>query len=199
MITTVPGMRAMERLYRAANWSAQIARSRAADGRTAMLPDGAPIVIRPVRPDDASLLTDGFARLSEQSRRSRFLMGKNELTAAELRYLTEVDHHDHEALAALSDGRGIGIARYVRDDRNPCRAELAVTVVDEWHGRGVGSLLLSELATRALREGISRFTALVSADNGAARGVLQKLGRAVQVVAAEFDTLEYEIALMSLA
>ena len=59
---------------------------------------------RQVTEDDAALLADGFARLSEQSRRMRFLLAKKVLTPAELLYLTEVDHHDHEALGALSDG-----------------------------------------------------------------------------------------------
>ena len=53
---------------------------------------------REVSGDDATLLADGFARLSEQSRRMRFLFAKKILTPAELRYLTEVDHRDHEAL-----------------------------------------------------------------------------------------------------
>jgi hypothetical protein len=47
----------------------------------------------------------------------RFLGVKKTLSPAELRYLTDVDHHNHEALAALDRaGRhGVGIARYVRD------------------------------------------------------------------------------------
>ena len=44
---------------------------------------------------------DGFARLSARSRRLRFLSPKKELSPAELGYFTDVDYHDHEALAAL--------------------------------------------------------------------------------------------------
>jgi hypothetical protein len=59
------------------------------------------------------MLVDGFQRLSSESRRSRFLGLKTELSATEVRYFTDVDHHDHEALVAISlvDGRGVGIAR----------------------------------------------------------------------------------------
>jgi hypothetical protein len=58
----------------------------------------------------------------------RFLTRRNELTPAELRYFTDVDHHDHEALGAKNhaDGRGVGIARYI-----PQAAEIAVTIVDD--------------------------------------------------------------------
>jgi hypothetical protein len=38
-----------------------------------------------------------------------------------VRYLTEIDHHDHEAIAALdaNTGEGIGVARYVRNPARP--------------------------------------------------------------------------------
>ncbi len=75
------------------------------------------MLIRPVRSADTSLLADGFARLSAASRQMRFLSVKKELSTADLRYFTDVDHHDHEALAALDQaaGHGVGIARYIRD------------------------------------------------------------------------------------
>jgi GNAT superfamily N-acetyltransferase len=133
-------------------------------GQPAVLRDGSAVLIRQVRADDAALLADGFARLSEQSRQMRFLAAKNILTPAELRYLTEVDHHDHEALGALADGTdlGVGIARYIRDNRDPRSAEVAVTVVDDWQRRGLGTELLNRLSDRARKEGIGRFTALVA-------------------------------------
>src|SRR5437879_2699205 len=89
-----------------------------------------------------------------------------EATAAhpgKLRYCTDTDHHDHEALGALdqTEGRGVGVARYVRDAADPHSAEIAVTIVDDWQGRGLGTELLAQLSGRARAEGIRRFTALV--------------------------------------
>jgi hypothetical protein len=57
---------------------------------------------------------------------------------AELRYLTSIDHHNHEALVAMSlfDGRGLEVARYVRSAEDPRVAEVAVTVVDERTAEG---------------------------------------------------------------
>jgi GNAT superfamily N-acetyltransferase len=168
---------------------------RAAGGRV-VLRDGSKVVIRPVQRDDAPLLADGFARLSPQSRRLRFLRTKDELTPAELRYFTDVDHHDHEALGALDHpgGRGVGIARYVRDTGDPRAAEIAVTVVDDWQGRGLGTELLAQLSGRARAAGICRFTALASADNRAAAGLLR--GAGADVVRREHGTVEYEIPLV---
>jgi RimJ/RimL family protein N-acetyltransferase len=89
----------------------------------------------------------------------------------------DVDHHDREALAALNhaDGRGVGIARYIRHADDPHAAEIAVTIVDDWQGRGLGTELLMRLSGRARCEGIHRFTALVAEDNTAMAGLLRNI------------------------
>ena len=160
-----------------------------------MLRDGSPVLIRQVRATDAPLLADGFARLSARSRQMRFLGPKKTLSAAELRYFTEVDHHDHEAIGALSpaDGRGVGIARYIRDPDDPEAAEIAVTIADDWQGRGLGTELLARLSDRARQAGICRFTATVAADNAAMTRLLWKMG--AELTGRGRGTVDYEVAL----
>lgn len=138
----------------------------------------AALEVRPIAPDDKQALLDGFERLSPQSRYRRFLSPHGELTPRELRYLTEVDHHDHEALVALDPAtdQGIGVARYVRSKEDPTVAELAVAVIDDWQRQGVGTRLVSALAERAREEGISSFTGLVLADNEVMLNLLRELG-----------------------
>ena len=164
-------------------------------GGQAVLRDGSRVLIRQVRSADAPLLADGFGGLSARSRWMRFMMAKPQLTAAELRYLTDVDHRDHEALGALdrSGGRGVGIARYVRDGGDPQAAEIAVTVVDNWQGRGLGTALLVRLSDRARQEGIGRFTALAAADNLAVARLLARMGAGV--THREAGTVRYELEL----
>ena len=166
-----------------------------ATGRPVVLRDGSAVLIRPVRRADAPLLADGFARLSARSRRLRFLSPKKELSLAELGYFTDVDHHDHEALGALdhADGRGVGIARYIRDAADPQAAEIAVTVIDDWQGRGLGTELVAQLSERARSEGICRFTALVAADNPAMARLLRNVR--ADLVRRERGALQYEITL----
>lgn len=152
-------------------------------------------MIRPVESGDAPLLADGFARLSARSRRSRFLRDKNSLTESELRFLTCVDHRDHEALGALSpDGRGVGVARYIRDAEEPRAAEVAVTVVDEWQGRGLGTKLLSLLCERARAEGVYWLTAMVASDNLVSSRLVRNAGGVL--VVQEHGVREYEIWLV---
>ena len=164
-------------------------------GRPVVLRDGSAVLIRQVQSTDAALLADGFARLSAASRQTRFLAVKKQLSAAELRYLTDVDHHDHEALAALdrAGGQGVGIARYIRDADDPQAAEIAVTIVDDWQRRGLGTELLAELSDRARQEGICRFTALADAHNVAVAAGLRNAG--ARLVRRGHGTVEYEITL----
>ena len=168
---------------------------RSAKGRPVVLRDGSKVLIRQVQRTDAPLLADGFTRLSAHSRRMRFLGRKDSLSAADLRYLTDVDHHDHEALGALdqADGRGVGIARYVRDAEDPQAAEIALTIVDDWQGRGLGTELLARLSDRGRQEGIRRFIAVVAYDNAAVAGLLRNVG--ADLVRREPGTAEYEISL----
>jgi len=164
------------------------------EGEPYILRDGSWVAIRPVRPEDGPLLTDGFARLSARSRRSRFFTGKVRLSEAEVRYLTNIDHHDHEALCAVSrDGRGVGVARYIRDRDETASAEVAVTVVDEWQGRGLGGKLLALLSNRARAAGITRFTAVTAAGNTASKTLIVHAGG--MCVSGRGPHWEYEIPL----
>ena len=117
------------------------------------LRDGSRVDVRPARPDDRELLREGFERLSPESRYRRFLVPVTTISERWLTYLTNVDHHDHEALAALDPvtGRGVGVARYVRSEHRRDVAEAAVVVADDWQGRGLGTLLLEvQLVVRSL-------------------------------------------------
>lgn len=167
------------------------------DGQQVSLRDGAQVLIRPIRSTDAPLLAEGFDRLSATSRWFRFLAAKQVLTAAELRYFTEIDHHDHEALVAVSaaDGRAVGVARYIRcaDDRRG--ADLAVTVIDDWHRRGVATHLLTRLSERAVGVGVDHYTVLVATDNLPVFGLLHSLGLDLRGRNAGFGTVEGEISL----
>jgi RimJ/RimL family protein N-acetyltransferase len=143
------------------------------------LPDGAQVLIRPIRPNDKGLLADGLRRLSPQSAQRRFLTPKRSFSRAELRYLTEVDGLDHVALVAESpsapDRRLIAVGRFVRLHDDPRAAEVAVTVADEWQGRGLGSVLGRHLTHLARNRDIRRFTATMSSDNVPAHRLMAKL------------------------
>jgi GNAT superfamily N-acetyltransferase len=163
-------------------------------GAPVVLRDGSHVRVRQGHRSDQQLLRRGFARLSPESRYRRFLAPMPELTEAMARYLTEVDHHDHEAIIALVEetGEGIGVVRYFRFTERRDTAELAVTVIDDWQRRGVGTLLLEVISARAREESITTFTALILAGNHEMIDVLKSLGP-VRIVDRDPGTVEIEM------
>jgi RimJ/RimL family protein N-acetyltransferase len=148
--------------------------------RRAKLRDGTPILVRNLRPADAEELVRGFGRLSICSRRFRFLSPFHKLTPGQVRELTEVDQHDHVAIAARDESRpdhpGIGVARFVRLAQDPGVAEFAITVIDDYQHRGLGTLLLKQLlrAAQALR--VRTLRGFLLADNLAMIHLLRNFG-----------------------
>ena len=147
--------------------------------------------IRPIEPGDKTALAAAVEHSSDDAIRRRFLAPRGPLKPAELRYLTEVDHRDHEALIAVdpASGESVGVARYVRDRERRDSAEIAIAVLESWQGRGVGKALLRRLADHARKQGITRFTALMLANNQAMRHLLADLG-AISVLSREAGTVE---------
>jgi RimJ/RimL family protein N-acetyltransferase len=142
------------------------------------LAGGHRVLIRSLRPGDRDRLARGYQQLSATSAHGRFFTPLPELSPRLLDVLTDIDHHDHEALGAehIATGDGIAVARYVRDPHQPDVAELAVAIVDSWQRHGVGVALLDELADRARNVGIARFRADMLATNSAMVGLLERLG-----------------------
>jgi L-amino acid N-acyltransferase YncA len=161
--------------------------------------DGTTVLIRPIAPEDRDELQRGFAAMSPRSRYMRFLGITNALSESTVRYLTEVDQKHHVALVAmvqspdLKTERGVGVARFIRVQGAPEVAEAAITVIDEWQKRGVGTALAVELARAAVACGIKTIRAEVLADNETMIGILEQAGG--KRVSAEDGMVSYDIML----
>lgn len=147
----------------------------------AELRDGTRACILPVLPQDRDAIREGFEGLSAESRNHRFLASVPHLTEAMLDHLVdEVDGIDHVALALVvfdddRVGTPVGVARMIRYADSPADADLAVTVLDDWQGRGVAGALLAELV-RQRPLGVTRIVTAVAADNAASMHMLRRLG-----------------------
>ena len=166
------------------------------DGAAIALRDGSHVRIRRERPSDGDLLRRGFQRLSPESRYRRFLAPMPVLSASALRQLTDIDHHDREAIVALDEhgAEPLGVARYVRDAERPEAAEVAVTVVDDWQGRGLGTLLLEVISARARAEGVRTFTAWMLARNQEMMDLFKHLGP-VRIVDRDAGAVQIAVAI----
>lgn len=129
------------------------------------LRDGSTAHIRPARPADATIIEDYLIGLSAESRRLRFWSQAIDVRGL-ARKMVDIDYVNHLTLIVLhggDDGRMIGGAQYIRMNGN--RAELSISVADEYQGYGIGSILLGQLAQAAAANGIVMFDAEVLPEN----------------------------------
>jgi GNAT superfamily N-acetyltransferase len=150
------------------------------DPRTIELRDGSKLHIRPIVPEDEPLLHEAVAAMSERTVYFRFFSPIKRMSDALAHRLAVVDYRDRFAIVATTHRpsgkeRIAGVARYDRA-RDTDVAEVAVAVIDEFQRRGLGSVLLAELARVARGQGIRSFQLIVLPENREMLGLLRKMG-----------------------
>ena len=146
-----------------------------------VLQDGTPALLWPLLPTDAGTLRDVFRRLSPGSRYHRFLQVLDQLDDPMIRLLVDsVDGVHHIALMLIvlppqGQEELIGVAHLVQYPDDPATADIAVTVVDDWQGRGAGTALGSALLARR-PAAVTRLRTLVAAGNRASLALLARAG-----------------------
>ena len=154
--------------------------STAFDARTIELSDGTKLQLRPIVPEDEPLLHEAVASMSERTVYFRFFSPIKRMSDALAHRLAVVDYHDRFAIVATTHRpngkeRIVGVARYDRA-RDTDVAEVALAVIDEFQRRGLGGVLLGELAGVARKEGIKSFQLIVLPENREMLGLLRKMG-----------------------
>jgi GNAT superfamily N-acetyltransferase len=154
------------------------------NGEVVSLSGGDRVLVRHLLASDREELAERYLELSPEARRLRFFNAPEHLSTRLLDYLLDVDGVDRCALAAFAiddDGApGVGIARYARSHDDPSCAEAAVTVLDAYQSRGIGTELMYRLAEHARRNGIATFTASVMWENHELLDSLRALGAEIQ-------------------
>jgi GNAT superfamily N-acetyltransferase len=126
---------------------------------------GTQVSIRVAAPRDAERLRQMFSRVSPESIYRRFHVPYPDVPERTLALMSGVeDQHDKESLVAVAGGEIVGHAMYARLGDGG-EAEMAIIVEDAWQSKGVGKLLLSELAERARLRGVESFTGEVLGEN----------------------------------
>jgi len=133
--------------------------------------DARAVSIQVATPDDKEKLRRMFSRLSPKTIYGRFHLGYPRVPEQMLDLMLDVDHYDKEALLAVAEEEIVGHAMYVKlaDSGD---AEVAFVVEDEWQSKGVGKLLLFELAEKGRLRGVETFTGQVLVENRRVLGLL---------------------------
>ncbi|WP_354671319.1 GNAT family N-acetyltransferase [Streptomyces sp. S.PB5] len=145
----------------------------------ALLADGTTVSIRPALSDDRARVLRLYQDLSPESLRLRFSTAGLRSARQAAAKACSPARVGYLALVAETGGRVVGIAEYdtaVDSSPEPTCAENALVVADDWHDRGVGTLLVEHLVGAARVAGIRRFTADALAENGVVLQVFNDLG-----------------------
>jgi acetyltransferase len=144
----------------------------------ARLPDGVRVTVRPACPLDAGRIQDYVRSLSLPSRYDRFLAPLNELSPAELARIVGSDRRHGTLIAETKIGGArimVGEARYALGSDGKT-TEIALSVADAWHGRGLGALLMDYLECGARNFGVATLVGDVLRSNTAMRKLARKAG-----------------------
>jgi GNAT superfamily N-acetyltransferase len=165
------------------------------------LRDGRKIAIRAINHDDKPILQEVWHRMSRRSQYLRFFISKDELSDKEADFFSDIDFFKHVGLLAsiITDSGQVpaGVGRFIMpaEQKSNLSAELAFTVVDEFQGLGIATLLLKHLVSIAKAEGISELTALVLPENAAMLSVFRKSGLPVKQFVNDGGVVEITLSL----
>ena len=146
---------------------------------TIVLRDGSTLAVRPIRPEDAPELSRFFTSLSLESRVFRFFAAVTNADAF-VKRMIDVDYRTRYGIVAIAGTNDeiVGHAMYVAIDAT--KAELALAIADAYQGRGLGTILLGQLAEAASGAGIQVLEAVVRPENHRMLQVLRESGFPVQ-------------------
>ena len=148
------------------------------------LPDGEPVVLRPIRPDDEPMMVHFHETLSDQSVHFRYFgaVSLSQRTAHQrLTRMCFIDYDREMALVAIrtdpptGQSEIIGVGRLIKQ-HGAADAEVAVLVADRYQGNGIGTQLVRQLLTIAPQERVRRIVADMLPDNDRMQRITRKLG-----------------------
>ena len=140
------------------------------------LRDGTVVHVRPLLPTDRDGIAAAVRAASAETLRRRFFSVAPP-TSRVIDYLTDLNYVDHFAWLVTDESDAVvAVSRYVRDREDPCSAEVALTVLDDWQGKGLGRLILGAAGVAASASGIDTFTALFLAENRQVRELFRTAG-----------------------
>lgn len=132
-----------------------------------------------VLPHNKKQISEGLRDMSPESIRNRFLGSKRDFSEQELQYLTVLDGWNHYALGVEErEGRkrGVAIVRMVRASHSDREAEVAITIIDDYQRRGLGTLLMNLIILAAMEREIKLLSFTFLPQNDAIVRLIQKAG-----------------------
>jgi acyl-CoA synthetase (NDP forming)/GNAT superfamily N-acetyltransferase len=144
-----------------------------------LLRDGQAAHLRPITPDDKTLLVEFYEQVSAESKYLRFFAPMPHLSQRDVERFTNVDHHKRVAFVLTVANKIIAVGRFdtLEDPASSSvEAEVAFLVQDAHQGRGIAQLLLEHLAQAGRERGVHRFVAEVLPENSRMIQIFREAG-----------------------
>lgn len=145
-----------------------------------VLSDGRPVCLRTIRPSDEARIREGITEMSDRSRYLRFFSAFRSPPESIVKQLSAVDGHDHIGWGAiLLDGQEcppIAAAHAIRTPDVPSHGELAIAVLDDYHGLGLARMLIAAVLLDCIDEGLRALDMQMLSENRAAHNLVTHLG-----------------------
>ena len=139
-------------------------------------PQSPDVLVRELTSEDRADIIGLFEQLSYRDRVFRFFRAMPEYQPPVIELLTAIDGFDHVAYGAFTEGRCVGVARFIRAASRPEAAEVAVTVAPTHRSRGLARLLVGALESPAERCGVDTFEVNIYPENRGASVLFRSLG-----------------------
>ncbi|MFN3620265.1 N-acetyltransferase family protein [Sphingorhabdus sp.] len=145
-----------------------------------VLSDGRPVCLRTIRPSDEAHIRAGITEMSDRSRYLRFFSAFRAPPDSIVKRLSAVDGHDHIGWGAIlldgEDNPPIGAAHAIRSEELRWHGELAIAVLDEYHGLGLARMLIAAVLMDCIEEDLPVLDMQMLAENRAAQNLVTYLG-----------------------
>lgn len=161
---------------------------------------GAPLLLRPIRPEDAPAHVRFFSRLAPDDVRLRFFSAMKELPPTQLARLTQIDYDRAMAFIATRTGddglpETLGVVRAVADPDNQ-KAEFAIIVRSDLKGKGLGNILFQKLLDYFRSRGTREITGEALSENSGMQQLMRRFGGTV-TPSREAGMVDLRLALQS--
>ncbi|MDO9090575.1 MAG: bifunctional acetate--CoA ligase family protein/GNAT family N-acetyltransferase [Burkholderiaceae bacterium] len=157
------------------------------------------LVLRPIRPDDASRLHAFFDKATPKDLRLRFFLTRREVPHSELARYSQIDYEREMAFIAVTEASDSGAPRMVGEVRASCdpdnlRAEFAIQIASDWQGKGLGRLLMNKLVGYLRARGTGEIVGQCLSENTGMAALARAVGFEVTALPDQ-DTLELRLPL----
>jgi GNAT superfamily N-acetyltransferase len=143
---------------------------------------GVELNVRPVSVADEPLLAEFFTHVTKEDLRFRYLVGINHVSKERIAELAEIDHiHIENYLAFGQGGKPLIATAMLACDPKFERAEVAITIREDFKDLGIGWELLSYLAKVAREKGVKVLESIEQRDNQAAIELEMHMGFTAEV------------------